>query len=58
MTLTDTYVSPYNRRIKLVVDALVANPDSSREAAMSEDTARRLAIRVLYALDHIPEKVR
>jgi hypothetical protein len=58
MTLTDTYVSRYDQRINLVVEALRQDPESSTEAVMTEDTARRLATRVLQALDHIPETVR
>jgi Family of unknown function (DUF6307) len=56
--LTDTYVSRYDQRINLVVDALRQDPESTTDAAMPEDTARRLAGRVLQALDHIPETVR
>ncbi len=55
---TSAYVSRYQRRIDLVVDALRGDPDTSPDAVMSEDTARRLAVRVLQALDHIPETVR
>ncbi len=55
---TSTYVSRYQRRIDLVVDALREDPDTSPDATMSEETARRLAVRVLQALDHIPETVR
>ena len=55
---TSAYVSRYQRRIDLVVEALRGDPDSSPDATMSEDTARRLAVRVLQALDHIPETVR
>jgi hypothetical protein len=58
MTLNNTHVSRYNQRINLVVDALRQGPESSEETAMPEDTARRLATRVLQALDHIPETVR
>jgi hypothetical protein len=58
MTTETTYVSPYDRRIQLVVDALLEKPESASEAPMSEDTARRLATRVVYVLDHIPERVR
>lgn len=62
MTST-TYVSRYERRVALVVEALrgddPASPDAAApDATMSEDTARVLAVRVLQALDHIPETVR
>lgn len=57
-----TYVSPREHRINLVVDALRGGPDAAPDTAasevMSEDTARRLAVRVLQALDYIPETVR
>lgn len=55
---TSTYVSRYQRRIDLVVEALRDESDTSADTTMSEDTARRLAVRVLQALDHIPETVR
>lgn len=55
---TSTYVSRYQRRIDLVVEALREESDTSAETTMSEETARRLAVRVLQALDHIPETVR
>ena len=53
-----TYVSRYERRVTLVVDALRGDDHASADAMMSEDTARALAVRVLQALDHIPETVR
>ena len=55
---TSTYVSQYQRRIDLVVAALRDDPDTSPGEKVSEETARRLAVRVLHALDHIPETVR
>jgi hypothetical protein len=55
---TSTYVSRYQRRIDLVVEALREESDTSADTTMSEETARRLAVRVLQALDHIPETVR
>ena len=57
MTST-TYVSRYEHRISLVVDALRGEHDDAPDTAMSEDAARVLAVRVLQALDHIPETVR
>jgi len=53
-----TYVSRYERRVTLVVDALRGDDHASADTVMSEDTARALAVRVLQALDHIPETVR
>jgi hypothetical protein len=60
---SSTYVSRYERRVTLVVDALrgddsASSDSASPDAVMSEDTARALAVRVLNALDHIPEIVR
>ncbi len=55
---TSTYVSRYQRRIDLVVEALREEYDTTADTTMSEETARRLAVRVLQALDHIPETVR
>lgn len=52
MATTDTYVSLYDRRVKIVSDVLRQSPD------LTEDAAIQLAKRALYALDHIPEKVR
>ena len=55
---SSTYVSRYERRVTLVVDALQGDDHASPDAVMTEDTARALAVRVLNALDHIPETVR
>jgi hypothetical protein len=44
--------SPYERRVQLVTDALIAN------SPLTEEPARELAVLVLHALDHIPERVR
>jgi hypothetical protein len=52
MTSNGTYVSRYDQRIKLVAAALAAH------AELTEKAAIELARHVLYALDHIPEKVR
>ncbi len=51
---TSTYVSRYQRRIDLVVDALREDPDTSPDATWSVETAGRLAVRVLMAIDNIP----
>jgi uncharacterized protein DUF6307 len=47
-----TYVSLYEQRIRLVAQAL------TQHSNISEKDALDLAVHVLYALDHIPEKVR
>lgn len=52
MTSNGTYVSRYDQRLKLVVDALTAHSE------LDEDTAAEVAVHVLHALDHEPEKVR
>ncbi len=44
--------SPYEHRVKLVSEVL------TRNSLTSASEARRLAIDVLQAIDHIPEKVR
>ncbi|WP_433505414.1 DUF6307 family protein [Pseudonocardia halophobica] len=48
----DRQLSPYERRVELVTDVLVANSPLAKEAA------GELAVLVLHALDHIPERVR
>ena len=58
MTTDGTHASLYDRRITLIVDALREDPTAAEDAAMSEDTARRLAARVLDALDYLPGSVR
>lgn len=52
MTTTDIYVSLYDRRVQIVSDVLRQDSDLTKDAAI------QLAHRVLYVLDHIPEKVR
>jgi uncharacterized protein DUF6307 len=52
MSSNGTYVTVYERRIKLVAEALTAHSELNEKAAMA------IAVHVLYALDHIPEKVR
>jgi hypothetical protein len=47
-----TYVSLYEQRIRLVAQAL------TQHSKISEKDATDLATHVLYAIDHIPEKVR
>jgi hypothetical protein len=46
------YVSLYEQRIRLVADAL------TQHSKLSAKDASDLAVHVLYAIDHIPEKVR
>lgn len=49
---TRSYVSLYDQRVRLVTDALMQN------SKLEEKAAVELAAHVLYAIDHIPEKVR
>jgi uncharacterized protein DUF6307 len=49
---TSTYISLYEQRIRLVADALM------RHSELREKDAADIAVHVLYAIDHIPEKVR
>ena len=52
MTSNGTYVSLYDLRVQLVQKALRDHSD------LDEKTSFDLAVHVLYALDHIPEKAR
>ena len=52
MAVNIVYISQYDRRVRLVADALTQNSKLTDEAAVE------LARHVLDALDHIPEKVR
>ncbi|SES43164.1 DUF6307 family protein [Lentzea albida] len=47
-----TYVSLYERRLKLVQDTLTDHSE------LSAESSRALAVHVLGALDHIPEHIR
>jgi hypothetical protein len=49
---TSTYMSMYERRVKLVQDTL------TEHSKLSDKSARALAVQVLGALDHLPERVR
>jgi hypothetical protein len=49
---TSTHVSAYERRLKMVEDVLTGRTELDGKAA------RDLAVHVLRALDHIPERVR
>jgi hypothetical protein len=46
------YTSLYDQRVQLVADAL------ERHSKLDEKTAAELAVHVVHAIDHIPEKVR
>jgi hypothetical protein len=52
MAGTHTYVSLYDQRVRLVAHALMHN------SKLEEKAASELAVHVLHAIDHIPEKVR
>ena len=52
MTSNGTYVSLYDQRVNLVAAALTAH------STLTDEAAAELARHVLYALDHIPERVR
>jgi uncharacterized protein DUF6307 len=52
MMVNGKYMSGYDRRVKITADALV------RHSKLTEAAAVKLAVHVLHALDHIPEKVR
>ncbi len=52
MAVDTIYISHYDRRLRLVADALTQNSTLSDEAAVE------LAKHVLDALDHIPERIR
>ncbi|MDX8034042.1 DUF6307 family protein [Lentzea sp. BCCO 10_0856] len=46
------YTSAYERRLQMVQDVL------SGRAELGDKAAREVAVQVLRALDHIPERVR
>ncbi|WP_344416664.1 DUF6307 family protein [Pseudonocardia ailaonensis] len=52
MTSASLIITGYERRLAIVTAALRTGPE------LSEDAARDLAVRVLAALDHIPETIR
>ncbi|HZZ49624.1 MAG TPA: DUF6307 family protein [Pseudonocardia sp.] len=45
-------LSPYERRVQMVVDTI------QRNEKLSDKSANSLAVAVLHAIDHIPERVR
>ena len=49
---TDTYISLYDQRIRLVANVL------TQHSTTTEKEALQLAVHVLSAIDHIPENVR
>jgi uncharacterized protein DUF6307 len=51
-TDTTNHISLYQQRLRLVTNAL------TRHSKLSEKDAAVLAVHVLHAIDHIPEKVR
>ena len=51
-TVASKYVSRYELRVKLVQDTL------TKHSTLGDDASHELAVHVLHALDHIPEKVR
>jgi hypothetical protein len=52
MTSNAAYSSRYDQRVSLVTEAIV------RHSKLTKVIAGKLAVDVLAALDHIPEKVR
>ncbi|MBA2323690.1 MAG: DUF6307 family protein [Actinomycetota bacterium] len=52
MSIDSKNVSPYDRRVQLVLATIKENEKLGNKAAMN------LAVKVLHTLDHIPEKVR
>jgi hypothetical protein len=52
MSETTTYVSLHEQRVRLVAQTITKN------SKLGDKAAAELAKHVLYALDHIPEKVR
>ena len=49
---TVTFITPYEHRIALVKEVVTQN------TKLSEKASHALAVSVLQALDHIPEKIR
>jgi hypothetical protein len=52
VTTKPIYISLYDQRVQLVAHALKQN------SKLGKTEAAELAVHVLYAIDHIPEKVR
>jgi hypothetical protein len=49
---TSTYTSLYEQRVELVARSLMQHSE------LEEKTATDLAVHVLHAIDHVPEKLR
>ena len=52
MNAPTTFHTPYENRVELVKQKLMTS------ATLDDDSAGKLAVEVLHALDSIPEKVR
>lgn len=52
MSSNGTVLSPYDKRVQLVVKTINDNEKLGDKATL------KLAVQVLHALDHLPEKVR
>jgi uncharacterized protein DUF6307 len=52
MPSSGPFVSQYEQRVKLFAETLTAHTE------LNESAAAEVAVRVVYALDHIREKVR
>jgi hypothetical protein len=52
MTSNGVHISRYDQRVSLVTEAIV------QHSKLSKAVAGKVAVDVLEALDHIPEKVR
>jgi hypothetical protein len=52
MTSLTTFRSPYEIRLELVTDTIIAH------SKLRDDAAGKLAVHVLHAMNSIPEKVR
>ncbi|QSM03773.1 hypothetical protein PROPHIGD15-1_116 [Mycobacterium phage prophiGD15-1] len=52
MDSTITFQTPYEKRVELVVQALMAS------STLDNDVAQIAAVQVLHALDSVPEKIR
>jgi hypothetical protein len=52
MTSRTTFRTPYEIRLELVTDTIIAH------SKLRDDAAGKLAVHVLHAMNSIPEKVR
>lgn len=53
MSTDSKHTSPYHRRLQLVLATINEN-----EKKLGDEAAMNLAVKVLHALDHIPERIR